>query len=80
MDVIQPDPENAAINRTFGVSFDVISVLPRHLSHVPVLSERYPALRTVLDHLHRHPVLRARHPRRPCPQAGTIMAATHSQQ
>ena len=39
-----------------GVPFDVISVLPRHLSHVPVLSERYPALRMVLDHLS-HPPL-----------------------
>jgi L-fuconolactonase len=36
----------------------VISVLPRHLSHVPVLSERYPALRMVLDHLS-HPPLGA---------------------
>ena len=39
-----------------GIPFDVISVLPRHLSHVPVLSERYPALRMVLDHLS-HPPL-----------------------
>jgi L-fuconolactonase len=31
-------------------------VLPRHLSHLPVLSERYPALRMVLDHLS-HPPL-----------------------
>jgi L-fuconolactonase len=34
----------------------VIAVLPRHLAHVPVLSERYPALRMVLDHL-AHPPL-----------------------
>ena len=33
-------------------------MLPRHLSHVPVLSERYPALRMVLDHLS-HPPLGA---------------------
>jgi predicted TIM-barrel fold metal-dependent hydrolase len=39
-----------------GVPFDVISVLPRHLGHVPVLSERHPALRMVLDHLS-HPPL-----------------------
>jgi L-fucono-1,5-lactonase len=39
-----------------GVPFDVISVLPRHLAHVPVLSERYPGLRMVLDHL-AHPPL-----------------------
>ena len=55
----QPDPdwllrpevgEGLALLERGGVPFDVISVLPRHLSHVPVLSERYPALRMVLDH------------------------------
>ena len=63
----QPDPdwllrpevgEGLALLERSGVPFDVISVLPRHLSHVPVLSERYPALRMVLDHLS-HPPLGA---------------------
>jgi L-fuconolactonase len=61
----QPDPdwllrppvgEGLALLERRGVPFDVISVLPRHLSHVPVLSERYPALPMVLDHL-AHPPL-----------------------
>jgi L-fuconolactonase len=61
----QPDPdwllrpavgEGLALLERRGIPFDVISVLPRHLSHVPVLSERYPALRMVLDHLS-HPPL-----------------------
>ena len=61
----QPDPdwllrpevgEGLALLEQRGVPFDVIAVLPRHLSHVPVLSERYPALRMVLDHL-AHPPL-----------------------
>ncbi len=61
----QPDPdwllrppvgEGLALLEAQGIPFDVISVLPRHLSHVPVLSERYPALRMVLDHL-AHPPL-----------------------
>ena len=61
----QPDPdwllrpevgEGLALLERRGVPFDVISVLPRHLAHVPVLSERYPALRMVLDHL-AHPPL-----------------------
>jgi L-fuconolactonase len=61
----QPDPdwllrpavgEGLALLEGRGIPFDVISVLPRHLSHVPVLSERYPALRMVLDHLS-HPPL-----------------------
>lgn len=61
----QPDPdwllrpevgEGLALLEQRGIPFDVISVLPRHLSHVPVLSERYPHLRMVLDHL-AHPPL-----------------------
>lgn len=61
----QPDPdwllrplvgEGLALLEQRGIPFDVISVLPRHLRHVPVLSERYPALRMVLDHL-AHPPL-----------------------
>ncbi len=48
--------EGLALLEQRGVPFDVISVLPRHLSHVPVLSERYPALPMVLDHLS-HPPL-----------------------
>jgi L-fuconolactonase len=61
----QPDPdwllrpevgEGLALLEQRGIPFDVIAVLPRHLSHVPVLSERYPELRMVLDHL-AHPPL-----------------------
>jgi L-fuconolactonase len=61
----QPDPdwllrpsvgEGLALLEQRGIPFDVICVLPRHLQHVPVLSERYPALRLVLDHLS-HPPL-----------------------
>ena len=64
----QPDPdwllrplvgEGLALLEQQGIPFDVISVLPRHLRHVPVLSERYPALRMVLDHL-AHPPLGGR--------------------
>jgi L-fuconolactonase len=61
----QPDPdwllrpevgESLALLERYDVPFDVIAVLPRHLEHVPVLSERYPRLRMVLDHLG-HPPL-----------------------
>jgi L-fuconolactonase len=61
----QPDPdwllrpevgEGLALLERRGIPFDVISVLPRHLSHVPVLSERYPGLRMVLDHLANPPL------------------------
>ncbi|HLT60110.1 MAG TPA: amidohydrolase family protein [Microlunatus sp.] len=39
-----------------GLSYDVVSVLPRHLEHVPVLAERYPSLRLIIDHLSKPPI------------------------
>lgn len=48
--------EGLALLERYDVPFDVIAVLPRHLSQVPVLSQRYPGLRMVLDHLG-HPPL-----------------------
>lgn len=38
------------------VPFDVVAVLPRHLEHVPVIAERFPELRMVIDHLAKPPV------------------------
>jgi L-fuconolactonase len=61
----QPDPdwllrpdvgEGLALLESSGLPFDVISVLPRQLSHIPVLSERYQGLRMVLDHLSHPPI------------------------
>ncbi|MCU1405846.1 MAG: metal-dependent hydrolase [Glaciihabitans sp.] len=39
-----------------GVSFDLVAVLPRHLELVPILSERHPDLRIVIDHLAKPPI------------------------
>ncbi|MEP7089032.1 MAG: amidohydrolase family protein [Nocardioidaceae bacterium] len=39
-----------------GVTFDYVAVLPRHLEHVPTLSERHPDLRIVIDHLAKPPI------------------------
>ena len=39
-----------------GLAFDVVSVLPRHLEHVPVLAERHPSLRLIIDHLSKPPI------------------------
>ena len=39
-----------------GVPFDVVSVLPRHLEHVPTLSNRHPDLRMVIDHMSKPPI------------------------
>ncbi|WP_137844516.1 amidohydrolase family protein [Microbacterium sp. 2FI] len=39
-----------------GVALDVVAVLPRHLEIVPLLSERHPGLRMVIDHLAKPPI------------------------
>lgn len=39
-----------------GLTFDYVAELPRHLEHVPVLAERYPGLRIVIDHLGKPPI------------------------
>lgn len=38
------------------VTFDLVSVLPRHLEHVPGIVERHPRLRIVIDHLSKPPI------------------------
>lgn len=48
--------ESLGILALSGVPFDVVSVLPRHLEHVPTLSERHPDLRMVIDHLSKPPI------------------------
>lgn len=54
--------EGLALLEQQGVPFDVVAVLPRHLEHVAVLSERYPGLHMVLDHLAHPPLGRLSHP------------------
>lgn len=39
-----------------GVPFDLVAVLPEHLDLVPLISERHPALRIVIDHLAKPPI------------------------
>lgn len=61
----QPDPdwllrpdvaEGLGILEVAGIPFDLVAVLPRHLEHVSYLSERFPGLRIVIDHLAKPPV------------------------
>jgi L-fuconolactonase len=61
----EPDPDwllRADVQEGLGLlagrdlTFDVVAVLPRHLEHVPYLSERHPELRMVVDHLAKPPV------------------------
>ena len=40
-----------------GLSFDVVAVLPRHLEHLPVIAEKIPGLRMVIDHLAKPPIM-----------------------
>jgi L-fuconolactonase len=61
----QPDPdwllrtdvdESLGLLEAHDVPFDVVSVLPRHLEHLPELSRRHPGLRMVIDHLSKPPI------------------------
>jgi len=61
----QPDPdwllqpsvgESLGILASAGVPFDVVSVIPRHLEHVPGLADRHPDLHLVIDHLSKPPI------------------------
>lgn len=61
----QPDPdwllrpdvaEGLRLLETAGLPFDLVAVLPRHLEHVGYLSERFPSLTIVIDHLAKPPV------------------------
>lgn len=60
-----PDPEwllrpevadGLALLEATGIPLDVVSVRRRHLELVPVLAERYPDLRMVIDHLSKPPI------------------------
>jgi len=60
----QPDPDHVLrpefldglrVLAAADVPFDVVTSQLRHLEHVPVLSERVPGLRVVLDHLGKPP-------------------------
>jgi L-fuconolactonase len=39
-----------------GVPFDLVAVLPEHLDLIPLISERHPELRIVIDHLAKPPI------------------------
>lgn len=55
--LLRPDvDEGLGLLEDAGVPFDVVSVLPRHLELVPILSERHPRLRMVIDHLSKPPI------------------------
>lgn len=55
--ILRPDvDEGLGVLEAAGLAFDYVAVLPRHLEHLPTLSERHPNLRIVIDHLAKPPV------------------------
>lgn len=55
--LLRPDVgQGLALLEERGISLDVVSVRRRHLQLVPLLSERHPRLRMVIDHLSKPPV------------------------
>ncbi|MEO8907203.1 MAG: amidohydrolase family protein [Microbacteriaceae bacterium] len=48
--------EGLGVLEDAGVTFDLVSVLPRHLELVPVIVERHPRLKIVIDHLSKPPI------------------------
>jgi L-fuconolactonase len=55
--LLRPDvDEGLALLEELDVPFDLVGVLPRHLEIVPILSERHPRLRMVIDHLNKPPI------------------------
>lgn len=55
--ILRPDvDEGLGLLEAAGLTFDYVAVLPRHLEHVPTISERHPGLRIVIDHLAKPPI------------------------
>jgi L-fuconolactonase len=55
--ILRPEvDEGLGVLEDADVTFDLVSVLPRHLEHVRTLSERHPRLRMVIDHLSKPPI------------------------
>jgi L-fuconolactonase len=55
--LLRPDvDESLGLLEEADVPFDVVSVRRRHLELVPILSERHPRLRMVVDHLSKPPI------------------------
>lgn len=61
----KPDPDwllrpevgaSLAVLEERGLALDIVAVLPRHLELVPILAERHPRLRMVIDHLAKPPI------------------------
>jgi L-fuconolactonase len=55
--LLRPDVDaGLGVLEDAGATFDLVSVLPEHLALLPVISERHPRLRIVIDHLGGPPI------------------------
>jgi L-fuconolactonase len=48
--------EGLKVLASYGLTFDVVAVLPEHLQHVQTLAEKIPNLKMVIDHLAKPPI------------------------
>jgi L-fuconolactonase len=55
--ILRPDVDaGLGVLEAAGVAFDYVTSSPAALAHVPVISERHPELRIVIDHLGKPPI------------------------
>jgi len=55
--LLRPDVDDGlGVLEREGLSFDIVAVLPRHLELIPVIVDRHPDLRIVIDHLGKPPI------------------------
>lgn len=62
--LLRPDVDDGlGVLEDADVTFDLVSVLPRHLEHAETIAARHPRLRIVIDHLSKPPIgLESREP------------------
>ena len=48
--------EGLKVLTSFHMTFDLVAVFPNNLKHIPLLAERVPELRMVIDHLAKPPI------------------------
>ena len=55
--LLKPEVDAAlAVLEDHDVPLDIVAVLPRHLELIPILSQRHPRLKMVIDHLAKPPI------------------------
>jgi len=56
--IVRPDVlKGLQVLAAHNLTFDYVGILPRHLEHVPLIAQRVPDLRIVIDHLGKPPII-----------------------